>query len=199
MSWARSLLPVPPGALALRLAPRSLLSHLTDPTKPPPLPTCSQVELMPAGCPGSCLLASAVTFPEAPCHVSCPCSWGGSAPWDRRAAGAPQALSHPPGACCRGRSGILLQTPTKSGPAGPPCRKTSCVRPGLRNKLCVFRNRRACQGSECVWQAVGSGCSSSGANLGGRPGGAACRAPCQLTACALCPPRAGSPGAREVE
>ena len=161
-------LPVP---WRLRLAPRSLLSHLTDPAKPLPLPTCSQVELMPAGCPGSCLLVSAVTFPGALCHVSCPFSWGGSAPWDRRAAGAPQALSHPPGACCWGRSGILLQTPTKSGPAGPPCRNTSCVRPGLRNKLCVFRNRRACQGNECVWQAVGSAACLRGQTwVGGQAG-----------------------------
>ena len=75
----------------LGLAPQSLLSHLADPAEPPPLPTCAQVERVPEGCPGSCLLGPAVTFPGAPCPASSPFSWGGPAPWDPRTVGAPSA------------------------------------------------------------------------------------------------------------
>lgn len=35
----------------------------------------------------------------------------------------------PPGACCPGRSGVLLQTPTKSGPAGPPVQENVLFSP----------------------------------------------------------------------
>ena len=176
VSWARSPWGLPLGCPGSSgggsgWPPRLLLSHLADPAEPPPLPTCSQVERVPEGRPGSCLLEPAVTFPGTPCPASSPFSWGGPAPWDPRTVGAPR-LCPAPGGLLSGevggpssdphrerpcRSGVLLQTPTKSGPAGPLGRKTSCFHPGLRNKLCVFGNRQDCQGSECVWQAVGSG------------------------------------------
>lgn len=147
------------------------------PCTPVPLHPCSQVECVPEGCPGSCLQAPAVTFPGAPCPASCPFSWERPAPWDPRAVGAPQALSRPPGPAVREGRGSFFRPPPRAVLQGPLCRKTSCFHPGLRNKLCVFGNRRVCLGSGCVWQAVGSGWFSSGARPGGKPAGPRAHSP----------------------
>lgn len=123
----------------LRLAPRSLLSHLADPAKPLPLPTCSQVELMPAGCPGSCLLAPAVGFPGAPCPVPSPGK--GLHPGTGEPQGLPRLCPTLWGPAVGGGRGSFFSPPPRAVLQAPPCRKTSCVHPGLRNKLHVFGNR----------------------------------------------------------
>lgn len=103
----------------LGLAPWLLLSHLADPAEPPPLPTCSQVERVPEGHPGSCLLEPAVTFLGTPCPASSPFSWGGPAPWDPRTVGAPR-LCPAPGGLLSGEVGGPSSDPHQERPCRPP-------------------------------------------------------------------------------
>ena len=89
--------------------------------------------------------------------------------------GSSQALSRPPGACCPGRSGVLLQTRTKIGPAGPPGQEDVLVfTPGLGISFVFSETDKSARGVSASGRQREF---SSGTSLGGKPAGPRARSP----------------------
>lgn len=139
----------------LRLAPRSLLSHLADPAKPLPLPTCSQVELVPAGCPGSCLLAPAVGFPGAPRPVPSPGK--GLHPGTGEPQGLPRLCPTPWGPAAGGGRGSFFSPHQERSCRHPRAGRRLVFTPGLGTRFVFSETGEPARGASASgrwWEAA---------------------------------------------